>query len=256
MKKLISALALIFAVVYGFYFYTFPNGLSEKQDVWGQFGDFVGGTLNPILSFITIYILYRTIILQQESLEKTNDALTLSQNTYELSRTELSKSSEILATQNKLIQLQKFEGAFFELTKLTIESINTSSYTFEKKEYKGSSGLDGLIYDLFKKIDDQKNTEWIEDFFDENENFFSLLKLTSGIFSFVNRSSLSPEEKNGYLTLLTSILPSGSITAICFVKIFTDWPLSSHFVDSGFFDLPGVSDIFKACSVLAKYKTT
>ncbi|NWD78863.1 hypothetical protein HX891_00620 [Pseudomonas reactans] len=255
MKTLISILIIIFAIVYGLYFYNFPSGFAEKQDVWGQFGDFVGGTLNPILSFITIYILYRTIILQQESLEKTSAALTLSQNTYELSRTELSKSSEILVTQNKLIQLQKFEGAFFELTKLTIEAINTSSYTFEKTEYKGSSGLDGLIFDLFKKISDKKNTNWIEDFFDENENFFSLLKLTSGIFSFVNRSSLSPEEKNSYLSLLTSILPSGSITAICFVKIFTDWPLSSHFVESGFFELPGISDTFKACSLLEEYKS-
>lgn len=255
MKTLISILIIIFTIVYGLYFYNFPSGFAEKQDVWGQFGDFVGGTLNPILSFITIYILYRTIILQQESLEKTSAALTLSQNTYELSRTELSKSSEILVTQNKLIQLQKFEGAFFELTKLTIEAINTSSYTFEKTEYKGSSGLDGLIFDLFKKISDKKNTNWIEDFFDENENFFSLLKLTSGIFSFVNRSSLSPEEKNSYLSLLTSILPSGSITAICFVKIFTDWPLSSHFVESGFFELPGISDTFKACSLLEEYKS-
>lgn len=256
MKALISILALIFISVYGVYFFNFPNGLSEKQDVWGQFGDFVGGTLNPILSFITIYILYRTIILQQESLEKTSAALTLSQNTYELSRTELSKSTEILVTQNKLIQLQKFEGAFFELTKLTIEATNNSSYTFEKKDYKGSSGLDGLIYDLFNKIENQKNTAWADEFFDENENFFSLIKLTSGIFSFVNRSSLNQVEKESYLLLLTSILPTGSITAICFVKIFTDWPLASHFVESGFFDLPGVSDIFKACSLMEKYKTS
>ncbi|XVO81995.1 hypothetical protein ACQ9ZH_01460 [Pseudomonas chlororaphis] len=213
-----------------------------------------GGTLNPILSFITIYILYRTIILQQESLAKTNIALELSQQTYELSRTELSKSSEILESQNKLIQLQKFEGAFFELSKLTIEGINTSSYSFEEKNYNGSAGLDQLIFTLLEKIEDKESSIWIEDFFDNNENFFSLIKLTSGIFRFVNKSSLSDEEKENYISLLTSILPPGFISAICFIKVFTSWPLLPHFEDSGLFSLPGVADTLNTMLPLERYK--
>lgn len=254
MKALLATLTTIFIAIYGLYFSKFHYKLSSSQEVWGQFGDFVGGTLNPILSFITIYILYRTIILQQESLKKTNDALELSQQTYELSRTELSKSSEILESQNKLIQLQKFEGAFFELSKLTTESINTSSYSFEGRNYNGSAGLDQLICIFLEKIEKRKSTKWIEDFFDNNENFFSLIKLTSGIFRFVNKSSLSDEEKESYIALLTSIIPSGFISAICFIKVFTDWPLLPHFEDSGIFSLPGVSDTLETMLPLEIYK--
>lgn len=249
-------LLMLFLAVYGVYFYNFPIPLEAKKEVWGQFGDFVGGTLNPLLSFITIYILYKTIVLQKTSLEKTNEALELSQNTYELSRTELTKSAEILESQNKLIQLQKFEGAFFELTKLIIEGVNVSSYSFEGETYKGSSGIDKIICIFIENIEKKKSSIWIEDFFDENENFYSLIKLTSGIFSFVNKSSLSPEEKNVYLLLLSSILPSGFINAICFVKVFSDWPLVEHFNNSGFFGLPGISETYEAVAEYEKYKDT
>lgn len=43
--------------------------LSKSPEVWGQFGDFVGGVLNPILSFITVVILIITTIYQQKQYE-------------------------------------------------------------------------------------------------------------------------------------------------------------------------------------------
>ncbi|MEX9770431.1 hypothetical protein WEU31_07890 [Morganella morganii] len=51
------------------YFYWFKIELdyetSKNPEVWGQFGDFVGGLLNPILSFITVVILIITSLYQQ-----------------------------------------------------------------------------------------------------------------------------------------------------------------------------------------------
>lgn len=56
------------------YFYWFRIELnfqtSKAPEVWGQFGDFVGGLLNPILSFITVIILIITSLYQQNQYEK------------------------------------------------------------------------------------------------------------------------------------------------------------------------------------------
>lgn len=46
-----------FAVVLIIYFASFHGTPSIEQDAWGQFGDFVGGTLSPILTFLTIIAL-------------------------------------------------------------------------------------------------------------------------------------------------------------------------------------------------------
>src|SRR5690606_42033335 len=46
----VSAVVIV-TLVFSFYFMNFKGGLSVEQDKWGVFGDFIGGTLNPILSF-------------------------------------------------------------------------------------------------------------------------------------------------------------------------------------------------------------
>lgn len=69
MKKVIlSAAGVIIGVCLIYYLNFGINGnLSNKTDVWGQFGDYLGGVVNPILSFITIYLLLNSIKLQREA---------------------------------------------------------------------------------------------------------------------------------------------------------------------------------------------
>jgi uncharacterized membrane protein len=52
-------------------------GLSWSADsaVWGQFGDYVGGTLNPILSFLSVVLLIRSLSLQTEANEALKNEL-------------------------------------------------------------------------------------------------------------------------------------------------------------------------------------
>lgn len=84
-SKLIKWLAWIFTVasisiacVFWFYLINFSGGLSNKTENWGAFGDFVGGTLNPILSFMALIALLLTIILQSRELEATREELSRS----------------------------------------------------------------------------------------------------------------------------------------------------------------------------------
>ncbi len=58
---------LIIALVVTKYIFKFGTELSSNQEVWGQFGDYFGGVLNPILSFFAFAALLYTVHLQIES---------------------------------------------------------------------------------------------------------------------------------------------------------------------------------------------
>lgn len=73
----------------------------SKESSFGTFGDFFGGMLNPILTFLMFMGLLITIILQQKELR--------------LTRSELNNSSEALVEQAQTQEKQRFENTFFSL---------------------------------------------------------------------------------------------------------------------------------------------
>ncbi|MEQ9772441.1 hypothetical protein ABRQ03_16535 [Pectobacterium jejuense] len=60
----IFCIVLIIALPFIFYFYNFHVGFSKVPADWGSFGSFIGGVagvLAPILTFVTVFILIRTL---------------------------------------------------------------------------------------------------------------------------------------------------------------------------------------------------
>lgn len=49
--------------------------LAGEPEVWGQFGDYVGGLLNPLIAFLAFYWLTQSVLLQKQELTETKDAL-------------------------------------------------------------------------------------------------------------------------------------------------------------------------------------
>lgn len=70
----ISAVAVVVAV-FLFYILNFQGELTLDHERWGTFGDFFGGTLNPILSFFALTALLLTIVLQNRELEATREEM-------------------------------------------------------------------------------------------------------------------------------------------------------------------------------------
>lgn len=75
-------LVLFIAVVAGFYAFQFwAVPLSNDAGTWGQFGDYFGGVLNPIVAFAAFYWLTKSIELQDRELRAArgnlNEALRL-----------------------------------------------------------------------------------------------------------------------------------------------------------------------------------
>ncbi len=95
------AVLLVFSVVLVTYGAKFHGGLSAKQSVWGQFGDFLGGTINPILGFMTVMILVATLRVQQKELKDTREAV--------------KENANLIAGQVALLEQQGMENTFFKL---------------------------------------------------------------------------------------------------------------------------------------------
>ena len=62
----------IFAVVLS-YVAQFSTGISPSQEVWGQFGDFFGGLLNPLISFAALIGLLATLRSQRVESERSDN---------------------------------------------------------------------------------------------------------------------------------------------------------------------------------------
>ncbi len=64
---LYSALIVIVVVVLAYAINFFGQSISQKPDAWGQLGDYIGGILNPSLSFISIVLLIKSLSLQYDA---------------------------------------------------------------------------------------------------------------------------------------------------------------------------------------------
>lgn len=118
-NKIIVAAVIAVVVVYASYFLRFYVSLdfelSNDSAVWGQLGDYIGGLLNPILSFITIVLLIRQLELQNES---------------NLSLKEEMKSND------QRDRRKSFEGSFFNM-------INSQKELFDSFELEFS--INGIL---------------------------------------------------------------------------------------------------------------
>lgn len=143
----------LIGLVLTFYFMEFNNGFSNESSDWGTFGDFIGGTLNPILSFLSLTALLLTIVLQSKELESTRKELERSASAQEKTEIALNKQSE---TQAK----QQFENTFFSLLdqhNKALEKISTPTGKYTE----GRSELDIVRLSTFsgnhKTLQDAKN---------------------------------------------------------------------------------------------------
>ena len=118
---LISAI-LLFLITLGFYFYNFHNGLSDNHEEWGTFGDFMGGTLNPIFALFSLAAILYTIKIQTEELELSREELKATREELKKSSKAQQEQSDSFKIQNDSIKLQAFENTFFQLMNLFLST--------------------------------------------------------------------------------------------------------------------------------------
>ncbi|ACN17504.1 conserved hypothetical protein [Desulforapulum autotrophicum HRM2] len=119
MKKTLIVLGIILAVsivaylvVIFSYVVNFGATWSCEQGDWGTFGDFVGGTLNPLFSFMALIAILITIVLQSKELEQT--------------RIELARTAEANEKQSIYLASQQQRDDIYRLISKLAERINNT----------------------------------------------------------------------------------------------------------------------------------
>lgn len=114
----------------GPYIYHFYGEVSSEQADWAQFGDYIGGTLNPLLSFITVLILLFTLIMSY-------DNLALTQKELDLTQIELKESRKIAEAQVNHFKDEALKSDLFDIIKsvdMEIQEIFTRIADFSKTD--------------------------------------------------------------------------------------------------------------------------
>jgi hypothetical protein len=78
-----SAFLLVCGTYLVWFFCMLKQPLSQGSDNWGQFGDFVGGILNPVMAYAAFFWLTKSVRLQKQELAETKTALQDSANAQE-----------------------------------------------------------------------------------------------------------------------------------------------------------------------------
>lgn len=64
-KWILPSLLVIAVTTVGFYLYMFHGGFSGRHGDWGEFGDYIGGVLNPVVALFALIVL--VISLRQQA---------------------------------------------------------------------------------------------------------------------------------------------------------------------------------------------
>jgi hypothetical protein len=89
--------------------------ISDKPENWAAFGDFIGGVLNPLLSFAAFIGVLITVFMQQAQLKQNQKQLEMTRTELTLSTEELKRSADAQNIQIETAKLQNFESTFFNL---------------------------------------------------------------------------------------------------------------------------------------------
>lgn len=210
---------LVFAS-YWYHFYIKLNfKISDDTAVWGQLGDYFGGLLNPVLSFISIVLLIKSLSLQHEA------------NLSLISDSEINKKNEIL---------RSFETHFFNMINAQKQAFDSLKIELEiDGRSVEKSNIDAVIFieDEIEKIRDNSgnSSQAILDFltsidakdqlYSASRIFYIITKMTTEKLS--DESGFSSDDRKTHLITLINFTDYPLIRLIMITIQFLDY----HTVD-------------------------
>jgi len=178
----------------------------------GEFGDFFGGVLNPILTFLMFLGLIITIVMQKTELA--------------LARKEFSKTASALKEQSVSSKQQVLENTFFNLLKIHNDTLESLRFNDEvlccaiNTENEKTSGR-AVFSSILSWINIEERVENTLDnymMFQETENHVvgHYFRGLYQILKFINDCELSEMEKEKYSRLLRAQLSSDELALLYF----------------------------------------
>lgn len=210
-RPLLFSLFLL-ALVWTGYFLNFHGDVSDSPGDWGTFGDFTGGVLNPLLNFITIYLLITQYKTARDDLE-------------------VQRSEE---------KIKAFESSFFTFATFALNEYRSYELNISGKNYKSSEAVSyiqhyvtmaagaGTLYQDFNKLDTRAN-----------DTIYSLVASFCVVFKLIEESC-PVDVKSRYVNLFVMMLPAKIIYLLVMSRVATKWGMLDHPSEQGFFERDGV----------------
>ena len=182
-----------------FYYLKFHNSfmlqnflakLSDDPATWGTFGDYLGGTLNPIISFLAFIGLLYTIRQQAQEMKATRD--------------ELERTAEQQSRQSEIFNLQQFESTFFSLLEQhnkAIERINVESI-YKSLQTIYTNKIDRITtYKPSKELSNSLAIKIINQHYELKSYFNLLFQILKFISSSLSKNSESNNSEDSKITI-------------------------------------------------------
>lgn len=207
---------ILLGVVWALYFSQFNGGLSPSQGDWGTFGDFTGGVLNPMLNFITIYLLI-TQYIQSRADSK---------------------------AQTHAEEIKAFESSFFTFITIALNEYKSYEVAEGGVIYKGAAAI-GYIQSYVQSA--AKSTEPLYDSFNKldekhDDSIYSLVSSFCVVFKLIE-DSCPPDAKDRYVNTLSMLLPTKMIYLLCIAEALTKWKIMMHPRNLNYFSKPSVAKV-------------
>lgn len=159
---LIILLAIVAVSLLGLYFMNFNGGWGNQGD-FGTFGDFLGGVLNPILGFATVWLLIWSLKMQREELALTRCELEGTKEAMQAQVTHLQNEAKLnelmrlmsdlrLQFQNQIIAKLFIDEILFnillslsrtgEYTNSVVNNVNIFNILYEKSSWAANRSED------------------------------------------------------------------------------------------------------------------
>lgn len=125
---------------------------SATAAYWGQIGDFIGGALNPILSFIALLAVLSNLVMQRKELS--------------LARADARAAHEVQMEQRDIFERQNFESVLFQLLEAHSRIVSNLKITIDRRNHdaivlRGREVFEGLI-DNYVPLEDVNSGEFYD----------------------------------------------------------------------------------------------
>lgn len=205
----IGGSALVFFIItLLIYFYYYHGEISHDHDKWGQFGDYLGGTLSPIFSLLSLIAILLTLLFQAK---------------------EMYSSTESLKKQSKHTEMQAFESTFFSMIMLHNENLKGLDLEdTETQTYTGRSVFKVMLRklkDFYNASDNTNELHKIRDaynkFYSSNSKFIGhYLRTLNQLIEYILNSGV--DNKSKYINLLIAQLSEMELSIVFYHSMVND----------------------------------
>ena len=223
---LIALISVTVSYVYHFY-YELNFSLSNDPAVWGQLGDYIGGILNPLLSFVSIVLLIKSLTLQNQANKDLKDEI---ENT---KRTEKIRAFESQLFNMIDSQRQAFESFNIQIkngkkTQKIISSEAVVHIEDEIERLRDEGGDNAHIKSFIESIDTS------DEIYKAIRIFYIMIKMISEKLS--DSEGFSRKDRTSHILTLINFTDFSLLRLILIGMQFFDLPPARYLINSNEFN--------------------